>query len=132
VKGSALPFSLFQSVSLISTDGLAASIFAPKNFQNDGETGLTRDCRRHHSWGVRSKYFKKNEKKACQPSKTSLILTAKPNQTNGETNDKKRTAHVRILPLGSRSRRRTSFPHRRQRLRAGTGPGAKCTRTGEY
>src|SRR6266436_920388 len=80
--------------------------------------GLTRRVPRHHSVRVRSKYFKKSEKKACQASKTSVILTAKPNQTNGETNDKIRTENVRILPLGSRSRRRTSFPHRRECLRA--------------
>src|SRR5438132_2353092 len=83
------------------------------------KTGLTRRGPRHQSVRVRSKYFKKSEKKACQASKTSVILTAKPNQTNGETNDKIRTENVRILPLGSRSRRRTSFPHCRQRLRAG-------------
>src|SRR2546430_3513790 len=83
------------------------------------KTGLTRRMPRHHSVRVRSKYFKKSEKKACQASKTSVILTAKPNQTNGETNDKIRTENVRILPVGSRSRRRTSFPHRRERLRAG-------------
>ena len=82
------------------------------------ETSLTRGAGRHQSIPVRSKYFKKNEKKACQASKTPVILTAKPNQTNGETNDQIRTEHVRILPLGSRSRRRTSFPHGRQRLRA--------------
>jgi iron complex outermembrane recepter protein len=35
----------------------------------------------HHSGRVRSKYFKKNEKKACHAFQTSLILTAKPNQT---------------------------------------------------
>src|SRR2546421_12383115 len=80
------------------------------------KTSLTRGGPRHHSAHVRSKYFKKSEKKACQASKTSLILTAKPNQTNGETNDKIRTEHVWILPLGSRSRRRASFPHRRERL----------------
>jgi hypothetical protein len=33
--------------------------------------------------------FKKNEKKACQASK-SLINATLTNQTNGETNDKKR------------------------------------------
>jgi iron complex outermembrane receptor protein len=57
------------------------SFLAQKSLQNDVETRLTRRGRRHHSVHVRSKYFKKNEKKACQPSKTSLILTAKPNQT---------------------------------------------------
>src|SRR5438477_3189725 len=82
------------------------------------KTGLTRRAPRHHSVRVRSKYFKKSEKKACHASKTSVILTAKPNQTIGETNDKKRTAHVRILPHSSRSRRRSSFPHCRKRLRA--------------
>src|SRR6266446_4834844 len=85
------------------------------------KTGLTHRGPRHHSVRVRSKYYKKSEKKACQASKTSVILTAKPNQTNGETNDKIRTENVRILPLGSRSRRRTSFPHRRERIRAGAG-----------
>ena len=33
-----------------------------------------------------SQAFKKNEKKACQASK-SFINAPKPNQTNGETND---------------------------------------------
>jgi len=36
----------------------------------------------------RSKFFKKSEKKPCHASITSLFLTPKPNQTNGETNDK--------------------------------------------
>ena len=106
-----------------------------KKLQNVGKTCLTHGAARHQSVHVRSKYFKKNEKKACQASKTSLILTAKPNQTNGETNDKIRTEHVRILPLGSRSRRRTSFPRGRQRLRAGAGTEATTERvivTGSY
>ena len=102
-----------------------------KNLQNRRKTALAGLLPRHHSGRVRSKYFKKSEKKACQASKTSLILTAKPNQTNGETNDKKRTEHVRILPHGSRSRRRTSFPHRCQRLRAGPGPGHSAEATTE-
>jgi hypothetical protein len=55
--------------------------------KNGGETRLTRAAGRHQSVHVRSKYFKKNEKKACQASETPVILTAKPNQTNGETND---------------------------------------------
>src|SRR5947207_15726525 len=45
------------------------------------KTGLTGRAGRHHSVYVRSKYFKKSEKKACHASKTSVILTAKPNQT---------------------------------------------------
>src|SRR5205814_1501342 len=89
------------------------------------KTDLTGRPGRHHSVHVRSKYFKKSEKKACHASKTSVILTAKPNQTNGETNDKIRTENVRILPLGSRSRRRTSFPYRRERLRAGGDTGTQ-------
>jgi hypothetical protein len=36
----------------------------------------------------RSKKVQKSEKKACQHSKY-LITLPKPNQTNGETNDKK-------------------------------------------
>ncbi len=49
---------------------------------------------------LRSKYFPKVEKKACQPiefsingnswRQTGYAATAKPNQTHGETNDKKR------------------------------------------
>ena len=45
------------------------------------KTGLTGRAGRHHSVHVRSKYFEKSEKKACHASKTSVILTAKPNQT---------------------------------------------------
>jgi hypothetical protein len=41
----------------------------------------------------RSKKFKKSEKKACQGLRNSISLP-KPNQTNGETNDKKRTKNV--------------------------------------
>jgi hypothetical protein len=41
----------------------------------------------------RSKKFKKSEKKACQGIR-NLISLPKPNQTNGETNDKKRTKNV--------------------------------------
>jgi hypothetical protein len=38
----------------------------------------------------RSKKFQKSEKKACQVL-INLITVLKPNQTNGETNDTKRT-----------------------------------------
>jgi hypothetical protein len=41
----------------------------------------------------RSKKFKKGEKKACQGLRNLLSLP-KPNQTNGETNDKKRIKNV--------------------------------------
>jgi hypothetical protein len=41
----------------------------------------------------RSKKVQKSEKKACQ-SLTDLISLSKPNQTNGETNDTKRTKNV--------------------------------------
>src|SRR5438477_5571592 len=79
-------------------DSVAALPFSvrgcKKNLQKVPKTGLTRGARRHQAVQVRSKYFKKSEKKACQASKTSLILTAKPNQTNGETNDKIRTENV--------------------------------------
>jgi hypothetical protein len=64
---------------------------ARKFCKKEPETSLTRGAGRHQSVHVRSKYFKKNEKKACQASKTPVILTAKPNQTNGETNDQIRT-----------------------------------------
>jgi hypothetical protein len=39
------------------------------------------------------KKFKKSEKKACQAFR-NLITLPKPNQTNGETNDTKRTKNV--------------------------------------
>ncbi len=38
----------------------------------------------------RSKFFEKSEKKPCQAPHASVFLTPKPNQTNGETNDKTR------------------------------------------
>jgi hypothetical protein len=41
----------------------------------------------------RSKKVKKSEKKACQGLR-NLISVLKPNQTNGETNDTKRTKNV--------------------------------------
>jgi hypothetical protein len=41
----------------------------------------------------RSKKNQKSEKKACQGLR-NLIRLRKPNQTNGETNDKKRTKNV--------------------------------------
>jgi hypothetical protein len=67
-------------------------LLSPRNFRkNEPETSLTLGAGRHQSVLVRSKYFKKNEKKACQASQTPVILTAKPNQTNGETNDQIRT-----------------------------------------
>jgi hypothetical protein len=45
---------------------------------------------RHQPHKVRSNIFEKSEKKSCHPIGTPLFLTAKPNPTNGETNDKKR------------------------------------------
>jgi hypothetical protein len=39
------------------------------------------------------KKFEKSEKKACQAIR-NLITLPKPNQTNGETNDTKRTKNV--------------------------------------
>jgi hypothetical protein len=39
------------------------------------------------------KNFEKSEKKACQRFE-NLITVPKPNQTNGETNDTKRTKNV--------------------------------------
>jgi hypothetical protein len=41
----------------------------------------------------RSKKVQKSEKKACQGVR-NLISLSKPNQTNGETNDTKRTKNV--------------------------------------
>jgi hypothetical protein len=41
----------------------------------------------------RSKKVKKSEKKACQ-GLINLITVLKPNQTNGETNDTKRTKNA--------------------------------------
>src|SRR5258708_7263866 len=47
----------------------------PKSLQDGQKSALTGYPRRHPSGRVRSKYFKKSEKKACQPSQTPLILT---------------------------------------------------------
>jgi hypothetical protein len=55
--------------------------------QNPRKSGLSGSLGRHRPGQARSKNFQKSEKKACQPSKTPVILTAKPNQTIGETND---------------------------------------------
>jgi hypothetical protein len=44
------------------------------------------------SFAVQKK-FKKGEKKACQGLR-NLISLPKPNQTNGETNDTKRTKNA--------------------------------------
>jgi hypothetical protein len=41
----------------------------------------------------RSKKVQKSEKKACQDLRNSISLS-KPNQTNGETNDTKRTKNA--------------------------------------
>jgi hypothetical protein len=41
----------------------------------------------------RSKKIQKSEKNAC-PGLRNLISVLKPNQTNGETNDTKRTKNV--------------------------------------
>jgi hypothetical protein len=60
----------------------AAPAAGAQKQQADGKTGLTAILARHHSGRVRSKYFKKSEKKACHPLESPLILTAKPNQTN--------------------------------------------------
>src|SRR4051794_21046052 len=92
---------------------LAGAIFA-----ESAKTTFNRGPDRHRFGRLRSKNFEKSEKKACQPSKTPVILTAKPNQTIGETNDKKRTAHVWILPHSSRSCCRNSSRPRGKRLRA--------------
>jgi hypothetical protein len=94
---------------------------APKILQNWCETSWTGGRDEISLSTSVQNIFKKNEKKACQASKTPVILTAKPNQTNGETNDKIRTKHVRIRALGSHSRRRTFFPRGRERIRAGAG-----------
>jgi hypothetical protein len=42
---------------------------------------------RHQPFESRSKIFEKSEKMSCNASAGSLFLTAKPNPTNGETND---------------------------------------------
>src|SRR6476620_1608509 len=81
---------------------------ASKTLSRCPEIHFGRTLARHRSGRVRSKNFEKSEKKACQPAKTPVILTAKPNQTIGETNDKKRTEHVRIPPHSSRSCRGNS------------------------
>jgi hypothetical protein len=57
--------------------------WSPINKESRGQEGLTR----------RSKKVQKSEKKACQRFR-NLITLPKPNQTNGETNDTKRTKNV--------------------------------------
>src|SRR4051812_607238 len=84
----------------------------PDSSQNGPKSGFGRLAGRHPFGRLRSKYFKKSEKKACQPPGTPVNLTAKPNQTIGETNDKKRTAHVRIPPHSCRSCRGNSSRNR--------------------
>src|SRR6476469_6392298 len=91
---------------------------ASKTLSRCPEIHFGRTLARHRSGRGRSKNFEKSEKKACQPAKTPVILTAKPIQTIGETNDKKRTAHVWILPHSSRSCCRGSSRISGWRLRA--------------
>ena len=50
-------------------------------------------CERQMPSLRRSKKIQKSEKKACQGFR-NLISLPKPNQTNGETNDTKRTKNV--------------------------------------
>jgi hypothetical protein len=54
---------------------------------------LEGNCERQMPSFRRSKKIQKSEKKACQGLRNFISLS-KPNQTNGETNDTKRTKHV--------------------------------------
>jgi hypothetical protein len=54
---------------------------------------LERNVERQMPSFRRSKKNQKSEKKACQALR-NLISVLKPNQTNGETNDTKRTQNV--------------------------------------
>jgi hypothetical protein len=73
----------------------------PKKIRKKGEKKLVRtlgltlegNFERQMPSFCRSKKVKKSEKKACQGHR-HLIILSKPNQTNGETNDTKRTKNV--------------------------------------
>jgi hypothetical protein len=54
---------------------------------------LEGNCDRQMLSFRRSKKVQKSKKKACQGHRNSISLS-KPNQTNGETNDTKRTKNV--------------------------------------
>src|SRR4051794_38422174 len=66
----------------------------------------------------RSKIFEKSEKKSCHTPHPALFLSPKPNQTNGETNDKKRTTNV---PRGLCRGGRLAVAHEHECLRANAG-----------
>jgi hypothetical protein len=65
---------------------LALKLLVRAGKRNDFSRAEMKNCDMRWAEAVQ-KYFKKNEKNACQGAKSSLILTPKPNQTNGETND---------------------------------------------
>jgi hypothetical protein len=89
--GSRQIFQRFWARIVVPGHGQRNLVFfiasAPGFFARSPEIRLGRLAARHQSGERRSKYFKKSEKKACQPYQTPVILTAKPNQTIGETND---------------------------------------------
>ncbi|HTG45351.1 MAG TPA: hypothetical protein VK633_12545, partial [Verrucomicrobiae bacterium] len=69
-------------------------------------------------WGKGvQKNFNKNQKITCQGTFSSLILTAKPNQTNGETNEKNTIHEAGIRSHRPCGWRRNPVIHR-ERLRS--------------
>jgi hypothetical protein len=77
--------------------GAARGVFGCKNFKKKlvRTLGLPleENFERQMPTFSRSKKIQKSEKKACQGIR-NLISLLKPNQTNGETNDTKRTKNV--------------------------------------
>jgi hypothetical protein len=74
-----------------------SAIGGPKNLEKKACQTLASSARgkseRQMPSFCRSKKIQKTEKKACQ-GLINLISLPKPNQTNGETNDQKRTKNV--------------------------------------
>jgi hypothetical protein len=77
----------------------------------------------------RSKKIQKSEKKACQ-GRRNFISLSKPNQTNGETNDTKRTKNVQVRTSRFAGGRRISINACGERIRAIAGSGRACRARG--
>src|SRR5262245_52975207 len=77
----------------------------------------------------RSKKIQKSEKKACQGHR-NLISLSKPNQTNGETNDTKRTKNVQVRTSRFDGERRISTNSCVERIRTIAGSGRACRARG--
>ncbi|HTL78975.1 MAG TPA: hypothetical protein VL136_06150, partial [Candidatus Babeliales bacterium] len=77
----------------------------------------------------RSKKIQKSEKKACQGLRNFISLS-KPNQTNGETNDTKRTKNVQVRTSCFDGERRISINPSVERVRAVAGSGRACRARG--